>query len=207
MYKYEEALQKRGYRRIAGTDEVGRGPLAGPLVCAAVILDPQNPIEGLNDSKQLSEKKREQLYSLIVEQCISYNVQYIYPEEIDRINIYQASKKAMMNAIACLDPQPSFILSDAMPLEGQDIPFESIIKGDTLSASIAAASIVAKVERDRYMVQMSAQYPGYGFDKHKGYPTKVHKEALEILGVCDIHRLSYKPVRDCVETQMSLKLE
>jgi len=206
LYKYEQDLIEKGHHYIAGCDEVGRGPLAGPVVAAAVILDPAYKIEGLHDSKQLSEKKRDILYEEIVKHSISYNVQYIFPEEIDRINIYQASKKAMITAISHLDKVPTFILSDAMPLEGQAIPYESIIKGDTLSASIAAASILAKVERDRYMVQMSTQYPGYGFEKHKGYPTKIHKEALDKLGICEIHRKSYKPVLDCIEKQLKLDL-
>lgn len=206
LYKYEENLIRNGHSYIAGCDEVGRGPLAGPVVAAAVILDPEHPIDGLNDSKQLSEKKRLLLDEEIKNHCIAYSIQYIWQEEIDQINIYQASKKAMICAIEQLAVKPSFILSDAMPLEGQNIPYESIIKGDTLSASIAAASIIAKVERDRYMVEMSNLYPGYGFEKHKGYPTKQHLEALKLLGVCPIHRKSYQPVRDVLETQIQLKI-
>lgn len=206
LYKYEEKLLKKGHRYICGCDEVGRGPLAGPVVAAAVVLDPNHLIEGLNDSKQLSERRREQLAIEIKEKCIAYNIQYIDPEEIDRINIYQASKRAMMLAVLALDIVPSFVLSDAMPLEELGIPFESIIKGDTLSASIAAASIIAKVERDEYMRQMSEVYPGYGFEQHKGYPTKQHLQALDELGVCPIHRKSYKPVQDRLNHQFYFKL-
>lgn len=204
MYKYEEALFKRGYRRIAGTDEVGRGPLAGPLVCAAVILDPKVTIEGLNDSKKLSEKKREFLFDEIKEKAMAYSIVYIDEATIDEINIYQASKKGMLKAIDTLPIKAEYVLSDAMPLG--DIPHESIIKGDSKSASIAAASIVAKVERDRFMVEISKQYPEYGFEKHKGYPTKQHLEALNKHGVLDIHRKTYKPVFDKLNEQISFDM-
>lgn len=198
MYKFEDDLLKKGHLYIAGTDEVGRGPLAGPVVAAAVILDPRVLIEGLDDSKKLSEKKRELLSVKIKEQALSYSIKYIYPKEIDKLNIYQASKKAMIEAIKDLKIKPDFVLSDAIPLDDLGIPFESIIKGDTLSASIAAASIIAKVERDNYMVELSIKYPNYGFEKHKGYPTKQHKEALEKFGVLEIHRTTYKPVMDII---------
>lgn len=204
MYKYEEALYKQGYRRIAGTDEVGRGPLAGPLVCAAVILDPENPIEGLNDSKKLSEKKREFLFGEIKEKAMSYSIVYIDEDTIDEINVYQASKKGMLEAIDKLPIKADYVLSDAMPLG--DIKHESIIKGDTKSASIAAASILAKVDRDRFMVELAKKYPEYGFEKHKGYPTKQHIEALNTYGVLDIHRKTYKPVYDKLNEQISLDI-
>ncbi len=196
MYSYENELLKNGYLYIAGCDEVGRGPLAGPVVAAAVILDPNVLIEGLNDSKKLSEKKRITLDIEIREKALAFKIIYIYPKEIDDINIYQASKKAMIMAIKELNPKPSFVLSDAMPLVELDIPYESIIKGDSKSATIAAASIIAKVERDNYMVKLSKKYPEYGFEKHKGYPTKQHIEALNKYGVLDIHRKSYRPVAD-----------
>jgi ribonuclease HII len=204
MYKFETKYQNLGYQNIAGTDEVGRGPLAGPVVCAAVILNKDIIIEGLNDSKQLSEKKREKLSKEIKEKALSYSIQYIFEEEIDRINIYQASKQGMLKAIEKLDVTPDFILSDAMPLG--DVPHLSIIKGDTLSASIAAASILAKVERDNYMVELSKKYPQYGFESHKGYPTKKHLEALHTYGVLDVHRKSYKPVKDLLQKQMKLEI-
>jgi len=204
MYKYEEALLKRGYRTIAGTDEVGRGPLAGPLVCAAVILDPHNKIEGLNDSKKLSEKKREFLFDEIKKKAIAFSIVYIDEETIDDINIYQASKKGMLDAIEQLSVKADYVLSDAMPLG--DIKHESIIKGDSKSASIAAASILAKVDRDRFMVELSKKHPEYGFEKHKGYPTKQHIEALNTYGVLDVHRKTYKPVYDKLHEQMKLEI-
>lgn len=191
---------------IAGCDEVGRGPLAGPVVAAAVVLNPDVVIEGLNDSKKLSEKKRIALDIEIREKSLAFKIIYIYPEEIDRINIYQASKKAMIEAISKLDVKPTYVLSDAMPLDELGIPYLSIIKGDSKSATIAAASIIAKVERDNYMIEMSKLYPKYGFEKHKGYPTKQHKEALDKYGVLDIHRISYKPVADAIIKQMKLEI-
>ena len=204
MYKYETDLLKKGYRKIAGTDEVGRGPLAGPLVCAAVILDPSNVIEGLNDSKKLTEKKRETLFDEIKEKALSYSIIYVDVETIDDINIYQASRKGMLEAIGSLPVEPDYVLSDAMPLG--DIKHTSIIKGDSKSASIAAASILAKVERDRHMVELSKKYPEYGFEKHKGYPTKQHLEALDKHGVLDIHRKTYKPVFDKLNEQIRLDI-
>ena len=206
MYSYENDLLKEGHLYIAGCDEVGRGPLAGPVVAAAVILDPDIFIEGLNDSKKLTEKKRAILDIEIREKALAYKIIYIYPKEIDKINIYQASKKAMIEAVKELDPRPSFVLSDAMPLDELGIPYLSIIKGDSKSATIAAASIIAKVERDNYMVEMSKKYPEYGFEKHKGYPTKQHIEALNMYGVLDIHRVSYKPVADKLNEQIKFKL-
>jgi len=204
LYSYENDLYKKGHIYIAGCDEVGRGPLAGPVVAAAVILDKNHIIEGLDDSKKLSEKKRILLEKEIKEHAIAYEIVYIWPNEIDQINIYQASKKAMIEAIKNLKPLPSFILSDAMPLTTLDIPFESIIKGDSKSASIAAASIIAKQERDRYMIEIAEKYPEYGFEKHKGYPTKQHIAALQRHGVLEIHRKTYKPVFDMINTQTKL---
>jgi ribonuclease HII len=177
---------------IAGTDEAGRGPLAGPVVAAAVILDYKNPIEGLNDSKKLSELKRKTLYEKITSLCISYQVCFISHEEIDEINIYQASKKAMETCLLNLSRKPEVVLSDAMPLTSKNAVVHAIIKGDSLSASIMAASILAKVSRDNYMHEMDALYPGYGFAKHKGYPTKAHREAIRKLGPCNIHRKTFK---------------
>lgn len=206
MYSFEKALYKKGHVYIAGCDEVGRGPLAGPVVAAAVILDKDDVIEGLDDSKKLSEKKRIVLDKEIRERAIAFEIVYIWPAEIDQINIYQASKKAMIAAIKKLKPSPSFILSDAMPLGNIGIPYESIIKGDSKSATIAAASIIAKQERDRYMIEISEKYPKYGFEKHKGYPTKQHVEALQKHGVLDIHRKTYKPVYDILYKQTSFDL-
>ncbi|KFZ26983.1 MAG: Ribonuclease HII [Candidatus Izimaplasma bacterium HR2] len=206
MYSFEKELLDKGHLYIAGCDEVGRGPLAGPVVAAAVILNPDIIIEGLDDSKKLTEKKRNALDIQIKENALAYKIVYIYPKEIDKINIYQASKKAMIEAIKGLNPLPSFVLSDAMPLKELGIPFESIIKGDSKSATIAAASIIAKVERDNYMVKMSKKYPEYGFEKHKGYPTKQHVAALNKYGVLDIHRTTYKPVADVINKQFKLEI-
>ncbi len=204
MLKYETELWNQGYKYIVGVDEVGRGPLAGPLVAAAVILDPDNPIEGLNDSKQLSAKKRSLLLKEIEERSLAFSYVFIDEKTIDQINVYQASKKGMLEAIKKLKIKPDYILSDAMPLKESDLPFEAIIKGDTLSASIAAASIVAKEIRDTFMIEQARAYPGYGFESNKGYPTKDHFEALERLGVCAIHRRTYRPVKNILERQMSL---
>lgn len=206
MYKFEQNLLDKGHEFIAGCDEVGRGPLAGPVVAAAVILDPNNFIEGLNDSKKLTEKKRELLDVLIKENALAYKIIYIWPNEIDKINIYEASRKAMIEAIKGLDIKPTFVLSDAMPLPTLGIRHESIIKGDSKSASIAAASIIAKVERDEYMKKMAITYPGYDFENNKGYPTKKHIKALDDLGITPIHRKSYKPVTDIINKQMTLEL-
>lgn len=204
MYSYEKALWAKGFKYVVGVDEVGRGPLAGPVVAAAVILDPNNKIEGLNDSKQLTAKKRQLLLKEIQQKSIAYAYSFVSEETIDKINIYQASKQAMLEAINKLDIKPEYILSDAMPLKEATVPYDAIIKGDTLSASIAAASILAKVTRDDFMVEMDKTYPGYGFAKNKGYPTKAHFLALEEIGICKIHRKSYKPVKDIIQKQISL---
>jgi ribonuclease HII len=204
MYSFERNLWNRGIKYVVGVDEVGRGPLAGDLVAAAVILDPNNPIEGLNDSKQLSHKKRQALLIEIKEKALAYAYHFVDVETIDKINIYQASKKGMIEAIKKLDIIPEFILSDAMPLKEIGIQFEAIIKGDTLSASIAAASILAKETRDDYMIEMDKKYPGYGFKNHKGYPTKEHITALDKIGICKIHRRTYKPVKNIIQKQLTL---
>ncbi len=205
MYKFEIALLDQGIQYICGVDEAGRGPLAGPVVAGAVILNPDDPIDGLNDSKQLSEKNREKLAVQIKERALAYAVYFVSPQMIDEINIYQASKLAMLEAIKALKIQPEHILSDAMPLKEGKIPFTAIIKGDTLSASIAAGSILAKVERDHYMVKMAKEYPGYGFEQHKGYPTNAHIQALALLGPTPIHRKTYRPVKDVLEKQLSFE--
>ena len=206
MYSFETDLLKKGYKFIAGVDEVGRGPLAGPVVAAAVILNPDIFIDGLNDSKKLSDKKRRELSTKIKSNCLAYSITYIEPNEIDKINIYQASKKAMIVSILSLDVQPDFVLSDAMPLNEISIPFDSIIKGDSKSASIAAASIIAKVERDDYMIGLGLKHPEYGFEQHKGYPTKKHVQALNDYGVLDCHRKTYKPVYDVIHRQVKFKI-
>jgi ribonuclease HII len=204
MYEYEEELYKQGLKAVCGTDEAGRGPLAGPVVAGAVILDPHHLIEGLNDSKQLSAKKRAQLSVEIKKHALAYGIAFVFEDEIDKINIYQASRLAMTKAILSLAFPPDFVLSDAMPLPDLGIPYLAIIKGDALSASIAAGSILAKVSRDEFMTEMAKQYPAYGFEIHKGYPTKKHLEALAQYGPCPIHRKSYRPVKDCIEKQLKL---
>ena len=194
-YKYERELNKKGIRLIAGVDEVGRGPLIGPVVAAAVILPVDFKLEGLTDSKKLSEKKREIFYDIIREQAISIGIGVISEKRIDEINIYEATKEAMYQAISNLNPKPEHILIDAMPLD-LDIPNTSIIKGDLLSISISAASVIAKVTRDHMLYEMDKEYPMYDLKNNKGYGTKKHLEAIMKYGITKYHRLSFKPVYD-----------
>ena len=195
-HKIEIRLNNEGYELIAGTDEVGRGPLAGPVVAACCIMPKDCIIEGVTDSKKISEKNRKILEGIIKEKAISYKVVFIDPKKIDEINIYEASRLAMTTAINTLDVKPDYVLADAMPLF-IDIKSESIIKGDEKSFTIACASILAKVARDEYMVELDKLYPEYGFVKHKGYPTKQHLEAIKEYGILDLHhRKSYSPVQN-----------
>lgn len=198
MSAYETQCYQNGKTLIAGVDEVGRGPLAGPVVAAAVILPKGYKLTGINDSKKISEKKRDALYELIVRDAISYSVFLVQPERIDEINIYQASKLAMTEAICSLDVQPDQLLIDAMevPLSIDQL---KIIKGDEKSISIAAASIVAKVTRDRYMLKLDQRYPEYGFKSNMGYGTKEHLEALKKYGPTSIHRKSFSPVGELIQ--------
>jgi len=196
LYKYEKELFEQGYKYICGTDEAGRGPIAGPVVAAAVILDKNNPIEGLNDSKKLTGTKREKLLKEIEEKAIAVSYYIIEAEEIDEINILEASRKAMGLAIKNLKIQPDYILTDYMDISlYTNTDFLSLVKGDNVSASIAAASIVAKVKRDELMVNYGKVYKGYDFDNNKGYPTKKHLEALKTNGITPIHRKTFKPVK------------
>ncbi len=181
--------------RHAGVDEVGRGPLAGPVVAAAVILDPQRPVDGLRDSKKLSEKRREALFDKICECALAWSLGRAEVEEIDRLNILQASLLAMRRAVEGLSVEPERVLVDGNRCPELEYPCEAIIKGDDRVPAISAASIIAKVTRDREMVAMDAEYPGYGLAGHKGYPSKAHLEALRTLGVTPVHRRSYAPVR------------
>lgn len=197
-YEFETKYYNQGIEYIAGVDEVGRGPLAGPVVAAAVIMPKGFYIEGITDSKKLSEKKRNYYEKLILENAISVGISFMSEKVIDEINIYEASRKAMIDAISKLNPTPEVVLVDAMPLE-IDVNTESIIKGDEKSFMIACASIIAKQTRDRFMDELAIKYPEYGFEKHKGYPTKYHKEALKKHGVLDIHRKTYKPVQEILE--------
>lgn len=183
----------------AGCDEVGRGPLAGDVVAAAVILDPENPIAGLNDSKKLTEKKREQLFVEIQQKAKSWCIARATVAEIDSINILQASLLAMTRAVQGLHIQPEHVLVDGNKLPQWNYSAEAVVKGDSRVAAISAASILAKVTRDWEMVELDKVYPGYGFADHKGYPTKVHMDALGKLGVSPIHRTSYAPVRALIE--------
>jgi ribonuclease HII len=180
---------------LAGVDEVGRGPLAGDVVAAAVILDPAHPIEGLRDSKRLTHERREVLAGQIRERAMAWCVARASVEEIDRINILQASLLAMSRAVEGLQPQPEFVLVDGNRLPRWRYRAEAVVKGDDRVPAIAAASILAKVQRDRELVELDAQYPGYGFAAHKGYPTKVHLEALQTLGITPVHRRSFGPVK------------
>mgnify|MGYP000879588999 CR=1 FL=1 len=195
LYRYEKMALEEGYRLVAGVDEAGRGPLAGPVVAAAVILPLDFYLPQINDSKKLSVSVREKLYGEIEKNAIALGKAVIPCEVIDEKNIYQATKQGMYEAIASLEPQPDKILIDAMPLQGLATSTLSIIQGDAKSASIAAASIVAKVTRDRMMLEYDSQYPLYGFARHKGYGTKEHILALEKYGPCPIHRRSFEPVR------------
>lgn len=194
MLKYEIEMRKQGFEYIAGIDEVGRGPLAGPVVAAAVILPREFYLPGINDSKQLTEKKREEFFEIIHNEAIAIGVGIITAEEIDRINIYEATKKAMLESINNLQTTPDYCLIDAMKLT-IPIPQTSIVKGDASSVSIAAASIIAKVTRDRLMVDYGQQYPHYLFEKNMGYGTNDHLQAIQKYGPCSIHRKSFAPIK------------
>jgi len=183
------------YQLIAGVDEVGRGPLVGDVVTAAVILDPARPISGLNDSKKLSEKKREALFEIIRENALAFAIGRCSAAEIDEFNILQATMKAMQRAVAGLVIQPEFVLIDGNRCPALLMPSQAVVKGDSLVAEISAASILAKVTRDREMAELDLQYPQYGFAQHKGYPTAQHLAALAEHGPLSIHRRSFKPVK------------
>ena len=181
MTAFEREAESAGYGVVAGTDEAGRGPLAGPVVAAAVIL-PKEPIEGINDSKKLSEKKREALYDVIMARAVSVGVGYADEREIDEINILNAAMRAMARAVDDLNVRPDFVLIDGNTSRFMEIPHRCIVKGDQKSASVAAASIIAKVTRDRLMAEYAKKYPEYGFEKHKGYPTREHTELIKKYG-------------------------
>lgn len=204
LLKYENHYYQEGYQYIIGLDEAGRGPMAGELVVAGVIFPQGFYDERIYDSKQLSAKKREEMYEIIIANALAYHIEIISVEDVDRLNVYTASQRGMEKCVRILNRDKLFALTDAMPLH--DIEHLAIIKGDTLSLSIAAASILAKVTRDRLMIEHAKTYPGYGFEKHKGYVTKAHKEALARLGPCPIHRKSFKPVQMAMQEQMSLDI-
>ena len=198
LLKYEKELYDQGITLIGGVDEVGRGPLVGPVVAACVILPVNYSLPGLTDSKKISEKKRELFYDIIMKEAISVGVGIVGPEKIDVINILEASRLAMKLAIENMDVKPEFVLSDAMKLNNIDIPYKDIIHGDALSLSIAAGSVIAKVTRDRMMYELDKKYPEYGFASHKGYPTKAHLENIAKYGVLENYRFTYKPVSDLI---------
>ena len=191
LWEIENALYERGFTAVCGIDEAGRGPLAGPVCAGACILPRGLVIEGLNDSKKLTEKKREALYEIITAQALAWAVCMVDEKTIDEINILQATYRAMRGAAEQLSIQPELCLVDGNRDPGLGLPTQTVVKGDASCASVAAASILAKVTRDRLMVQYDAQYPGYGFAVHKGYGTKAHYAAIEALGICPIHRRSF----------------
>lgn len=198
-WQYERNLKQEGYKCIGGTDEAGRGPLIGPVVAACCVLPDDFKLDGLTDSKKISEKKREEMYEYIINNTI-YGIGIVSASEIDEINIYEASRKAMKIAIAKVREQVNldYVLSDAMPID-LDIEVTPIIKGDLLSISISAASIIAKVTRDRMLLELDKKYPMYGFKDHKGYPTKKHLEAIKKYGLIEGYRKTYKPIKKYLE--------
>ena len=198
MKEYENELYNKGIKYIAGIDEVGRGPLVGPVVCAAVILPQDFYDERINDSKKLTEKKREMLYDVIFENALSIGIGMSSEKVIDKINILEATKKAMLEAVSNLSIKPEHLLIDAVKLD-TDIPSTSIIKGDAKSLSIAAASIIAKVTRDRMLIELDKKYPMYDFKHNKGYGTKKHIEAIYKYGVLKEHRKTFEPIKSIVE--------
>ncbi|MBQ8871468.1 MAG: ribonuclease HII [Bacilli bacterium] len=202
LYEYENDLHSKGYKYIAGCDEAGRGPLYGPVVAACCVLPNDFKLEGLTDSKQLTEKRREKYIDYIKENALAYGIGIVSAEEIDEINIYEASRKAMLIALSEVRKkiEVDYVITDAMPI---DIDIESmpIIKGDAKSITIAAASVIAKVTRDRMMIELDSKYPEYGFKKHKGYPTKAHIEAINKYGLIDGYRKTYGPVKELIEKE------
>lgn len=203
LYTYEQALIDKGITLIAGIDEVGRGPLVGPVVAACVVLPLNYQLEGLTDSKKLSEKKREIFYDILMKDAIAVSVSEMSEEIIDKVNILEATKLAMIDAVNKLPIKPEHLLIDALKL-GIDIPETGIIKGDMNSLSIAAASVIAKVTRDRMMVELDKKYPMYDFKNNKGYPTKKHIEAINEYGVIKEHRRSFGPVADSLKKGVSV---
>lgn len=193
MYDYEHELHRAGFTLVAGADEAGRGACAGPLVAAATIL-PARPLDGLADSKKLTAKRRDYLYDLIVAEAVAWSVVRIEPDECDDLGLHQANLTALRRAVSRLEVQPDFVLTDGYAVDGLGVPSLAMWKGDAVAASVSAASIVAKVTRDRIMVEYAADYPDYSFDVHKGYCTKVHQQALDEHGPCAIHRMKWDNV-------------
>lgn len=203
LYKYEKELWNQGLNYVAGMDEVGRGPLIGPVVTACVILPKNFKLEGLTDSKKLTEKTREIFYDYIMEHALSVGIGMMDEKIIDEVNIYEATKLAMYQAVENSLIKPEYVLIDAMKLDKLSMPSTSIIKGDAKSISIAAASVIAKVTRDRMMIELDKKYPMYGFKSHKGYPTKKHVEAIEKYGLIDGYRKTFKPISTMLEKSVA----
>lgn len=195
MLEYENKYYEKGCKYIAGVDEAGRGPLAGPVFAAAVIFENGVYIPEINDSKKLTEKKREELFDVIIDKALAYSIVSVDEKEIDRINILNATLKCFNMAVSMLSVKPDIALIDGNRCGEMSVPYETIVKGDAKSMSIAAASILAKVSRDRYIMELDSVYPQYNFKKHKGYGTKEHLEAIQKYGPCPIHRLSFRGVK------------
>ncbi|MBQ3404845.1 MAG: ribonuclease HII [Oscillospiraceae bacterium] len=190
-FSIEQEQYSKGFKAVAGIDEAGRGPLAGPVCAAAVLLPGDIVIDGLDDSKKLTEKKREKLYDVIIEKALAYGIAFASPAEIDEVNILNATFLAMNRAVDAMSIAPDLCIIDGNNGRGVTCPHICVVKGDSISVSVAAASVLAKVTRDRYMRDMDAAYPGYGFAKYKGYPTKAHYEAIRALGPSEIHRTTF----------------
>ena len=205
MLRFERQFYGEDVQYIVGVDEAGRGPLAGPVVAAAVVFPPDYVNEDINDSKQLTEKKRETLYQEVIDHALGYGIAFVSAEEIDALNIYAATQKAMREAIAQIRCPYQLILTDAMRMEGFDVPLIPVIKGDAKALNIAGASILAKVTRDRYMNELQTRYPNFSFSVHKGYGTAKHLEELEAYGPIEkVHRKSFKPVARFYQEQLTL---
>jgi len=197
----EAALYRRGLGPVAGVDEAGRGSCAGPLVVAACVLGPapHRELEGLDDSKQLTERERERLHEVLLRRALAHSVVFVEPERIDRLGVHRCNLEGMRRAVALLRPQPGFVLTDGFAVDGLGCQSTAVVGGDAVIASIAAASVLAKVTRDRFMVDLDSRYPGYGLAAHKGYGTAAHTRAIEQLGPSDVHRMSYANVRRAAE--------
>jgi ribonuclease HII len=200
----EIALLKQGYRFIAGLDEAGRGAWAGPVVAAAVILPADQPdlvdsLNGLNDSKKLTPQKRDEFFDIVQKTALAVGVGMGSPELVDDINVLQTTRYAMRKALKNLSITPDYLLLDHLKLPAVDLPQDSYPKADSISLTVSAASVIAKVTRDRLMVELSQQYPGYGFERHKGYGTRIHREALQKFGPCLVHRMSYRPIQSLAD--------
>lgn len=198
LWEFDQGYRAQGFPLLCGVDEAGRGPLCGPVAVAAVVLNPEDPIEGLNDSKKISEKKREALFPLIQQKALAYTVVFVPPDEIDRLNILQATMLGMQQAVEQLALRPQLVLVDGNRAPVLEIPCQCVVQGDANSASIAAASILAKVTRDHYMAELDLEYPQYKLAQHKGYPTKLHYELLEQYGIQDFYRRSFLKKRGLV---------